>query len=58
MNTRDAVVAEVKRLLVLIKRRARRELPKECYEKLLEMINELEAKLEEYEYEEALKIWG
>ena len=58
MSTRDAVVAEVKRVLILIKRRAREELPKECYRKLLKLILDLEAKLEEYEYEEALRRWG
>jgi len=30
----------------------------ECYRKVLEMVEELEARLEEYEYEEALKRWG
>ena len=30
----------------------------ECYKKVLRMIEELEARIEEYEYEEALKRWG
>jgi hypothetical protein len=30
----------------------------QCYRKVLEMVEDLEARLEEYEYEEALKRWG
>lgn|GEM_PF-3871272 len=30
----------------------------ECYREVLQMIDKLEARLEEYEYEEALTRWG
>jgi hypothetical protein len=30
----------------------------ECYKKVLQMVEELEARLEEYEYEEILKRWN
>jgi len=54
---------EIRRFLIVFKRRLSNMVQRdpqccECFRKVLEMIEELEARLEEYEYEEALKRWG
>jgi len=54
---------EIRKFLIVFKRRLsamgqRDSACSECYRKVLEMVEELEARLEEYEYEEALKRWG
>lgn len=54
---------EIRKFLIVFKRKLsatsqREPSCSECYRKVLEMIEELEARLEEYEYEEALKRWG
>lgn len=54
---------EIRKLLIVFRRKLsaagqREPACSECYRKVLEMIEELEARLEEYEYEEALKRWG
>jgi len=54
---------EIRKFLIVFKRKLsamsqREPACSECYRKVLEMIEELEARLEEYEYEEALKRWG
>ena len=53
-------VDEIRKFLIVFKRRlcdAMRRNPNhlECYRKVLEMMKDLEAKLEEYKYEEVLK---
>jgi len=63
MATQCTPLDEVRRLLVVFKRKLRDAMQRdqscsECYKKVLRMIEELEARLEEYEYEEALKRWG
>ena len=63
MGNQCTPLDEVRRLLIVFKRKLnntaqREEKCRECYRKVLEMIEELEARLEEYEYEEALKRWG
>jgi hypothetical protein len=63
MGNQCTPLDEVRRLLVVFKRKLRDASQREpscsdCYRKVLEMIGELEARLEEYEYEEALKRWG
>jgi hypothetical protein len=54
---------EIRKFLIVFKRRLsaasqREPSCSECYKKVLQMVEELEARLEEYEYEEALKRWG
>jgi len=51
------VRGEIRRLLIYLKRKAREKLPKECYEKVKALIEDLEAKLDEYDYDEALRRW-
>jgi len=49
---------EIRKLLIVFKRRfcdaSREPSCSECYREVLQMIEKLEARLEEYEYEEAL----
>jgi len=54
---------EIRRFLIVFKRRLSSEAQRdpqccECFRRVLDVIEELEARLEEYEYEEALKRWG
>jgi len=54
---------EIRKFLIVFKRKLRDASQREpscseCYKKVLQMVEELEARLEEYEYEEALKRWG
>ncbi len=62
MECRD-VVSEIRKVLILIRRKLRnlyqkKEICDKCYNKFLALIQDLELKLEEYEYEEALRRWG
>ena len=62
MECRD-VVSEIRKILILLRRKLRsmhqrKEICGKCYNKFLAMIQDLELKLEEYEYEEALQRWG
>ena len=41
-----------------LKRRLRKKLPRECWEKMLEEIDEIETVLEEHTYEDARRKWG
>ncbi|MEM1731128.1 MAG: hypothetical protein QXY26_08395 [Ignisphaera sp.] len=53
---------EVRRLLIVFRRKLlalkQRKEYTECIDVVMDIIAELEARLEEYEYEEALKRWG
>jgi len=63
MTTQCTPLDEVRKLLIVFKRKLRDAMQRdqscsECYKKVVELIEDLEARLEEYEYEEALKRWG
>ena len=54
---------EIRKFLIVFRRKLSVASQREpdcanCYKKVLQMVEELEARLEEYEYEEALKRWG
>ncbi|MEM0237901.1 MAG: hypothetical protein QXP97_07645 [Desulfurococcus sp.] len=48
----------VREVIVILKRRLRKKLPRECWEKILEEIDEIETVLEEHTYEDARRKWG
>ena len=57
------VATEIRRILILMRRKLRdkyqsKKICEKCYNEFLNIILDLELKLEEYEYEEALRRWG